>query len=30
MEGTFQMAAESGQLFDVKIAAFKLEETTIH
>lgn len=30
MEGTYQMAAQSGQLFDVKIARFSLEETTIH
>ncbi len=30
MEGTFQMAAQSGQLFDVKIARFNLEQTTIH
>jgi ApaG protein len=30
MEGTFQMAAQSGQLFDVKIAKFALEETTVH
>ena len=30
MEGTFQMAAQSGQLFDVKIATFRLEETTVH
>jgi len=31
MEGTYQMAAQSGQLFDVKIAAFTLEESpTIH
>ena len=30
MEGTFQMAAQSGQLFDVKIARFALEQTTVH
>lgn len=30
MEGTFQMVAQSGQLFDVKIGTFKLEETTVH
>ena len=30
MEGTFQMAAQSGHLFDVKIAPFTLEETTVH
>ena len=30
MEGTFQMVAQSGQLFDVKIARFNLEETTVH
>lgn len=30
MEGTYHMAAQSGQLFDVKIAQFKLEETTVH
>jgi ApaG protein len=31
MEGTYQMAAQSGQLFDVKIAPFTLEESpTIH
>jgi len=30
MEGTYQMATQSGQLFDVKIATFKLEETTVH
>jgi len=31
MEGTYHMAAQSGQLFDVKIAAFTLEEApTIH
>ena len=30
MEGTFQMAAESGQLFDVKIARFALEQSTVH
>ncbi len=30
MEGTFQMAAQSGQLFDVKIARFNLQETTVH
>ena len=30
MEGTYQMAAKSGQLFDVKIARFSLEQVTIH
>jgi ApaG protein len=30
MEGTYQMAAQSGQLFDVKIARFALEQTTVH
>ncbi len=30
MEGTYQMAAQSGQLFDVKIARFALKQTTIH
>jgi ApaG protein len=30
MEGTFQMAAQSGQLFDVKIGRFALEQTTVH
>ena len=30
MEGTFQMASQSGQLFDVKIARFALAETTVH
>jgi ApaG protein len=30
MEGTYQMAAQSGQLFDVKIARFSLQQVTVH